>query len=155
MGPDAIDCAKEHNTLISSTNSASHNPVSTKKQKTSISLYRAAVTGDSVAKVCNCCYLNAFNQEHHNWSNCLRRSHSEFDSQEHVVYDNLIAGRIATTRTAKTGLTNLLPNKTYPAPNNNEPAELVAEAVKGMTGAIEVLLHVPLFNYVLYSFLVS
>ena len=33
VGSDAINCAKEHKTLIGSTNSPTHNPSSTKKQK--------------------------------------------------------------------------------------------------------------------------
>ena len=75
VGCDAINCAKEHKTLIGSTNSPSHNPASTKKQKMSTSQYRTAVTGNSMAKVCYGCGLNANNQENndvHTLSSTMR-----------------------------------------------------------------------------------
>ena len=115
---DAINIAKEQKALIGSSNSPSSlNPASTKKQKMSTSPYRTAVIGSTAAKVCSGFGLNAHNQEHHNWGNCLRRTHPEFNSEEHVAYANSTAGRTATTRRHAAGL-----HKTYPAPFNHVPA---------------------------------
>ena len=130
VGSDAINCAKEHKTLIGSTNSPSHNPASTKKQKMSTSPYRTAVLGSSTANVCNGCGLNAHNQEHHNWGNCQRRTHPEFNNEEHVAYAISAAGRTATIRRQAAGFPDL------------PPEEVVAEAVVGMAMATEVLLNV-------------
>ena len=47
VGSRAIDCVKEHKTLIGSTNSPLHNPASSKKQTTSTSPYRTTVNGAS------------------------------------------------------------------------------------------------------------
>ena len=89
----------------------------------STSPYRTSATGNSAAKVCNDCGLNAYNQEHHNWGNCQRRTHPEFNSEEHVVYANSTAGRTATTRRAATGLPDLPHiDKTYPSHIINAPA---------------------------------
>ena len=98
LGSGAINCTREHKTLIGSPNSPSHNPASTKKQKISTSPYRTTVLGLSVAKVCNGCGLNAHNKEHHNWGNCQRRTHPEFNNEERVAYALSAAGRTATIR---------------------------------------------------------
>ena len=142
MGSDAIDCAKEHKTLIDSPNFLSHNPASTKKQKTSTSHYRTAVTGASAAKVCNGCRLNAHNQKHHNCGNFQRCTHPEFNREENVTYANSTAGSI--TRRAAVGLPELpYIEKTCRTPNNKVPAAGYVEAAEGMVRATEVLLHVP------------
>ena len=86
----------------------------------STSPYRVAVTGSSVAKVCNGCGLNAHNTEHHNWGNCQRRTHPEFNNEEHVAYAISAAGRTATTRRQAADLPDLPHvDKTYPPPINN------------------------------------
>ena len=86
----------------------------------STSPYRTAVTGNSVAKVCNGCGLNAHN---HNWGNCQRRTHPEFNNGEHVAYANSTAGKTATTRRQAAGLSDIPHiDKTYQLPNNNVPA---------------------------------
>ena len=87
VGSGVINCAKEHKTFIGSTNSPSHNPPSMKKQNMSTSPYRTAVTGNSAAEVFNGCGLNAHNQcngcghnaHNHNWGNCQRCTHPEFN----------------------------------------------------------------------------
>ena len=82
----------------------------------STSPYRTVGTGNSAA-------LNAHNQEHHNWGNCQRHTHPEFNNEELVVYANSTAGRTTTTRRAAEGLPDLPHiDKTYPAPINNVPA---------------------------------
>ena len=53
--------------------------------ETSTSPYITAVDASAV-KVCNGCGLNTHNQEHHNWGNCQRCTHPEFNSEEHVAY---------------------------------------------------------------------